>query len=827
MAAVPGIAAHRATLLVGYGRFGLDLLQHFLFTTATRGVLAFDEPAGAESSRRLRDLALLWVRDPFEMGGAGTDSVPKGSETELVRDLNDQIQRLEDTEAEAPFRELLAENARVLLDAARRAAHRENLPPGLDVIVVAHPDGREDLGRLAQLLAAGFDELKRFATPLEPAVATAGALNFIQILDFENYWHDSEPGREMRRSVYQAVEMWRQRGTEGKAGFGRIYLVDGFTGEGTRSERTRIDEIALFLEFLLFEGRRADLQWLYQLRTPGESPLAAFGIRLHERSAGLLSRLAAARFGMGWLDFLAGDHLPAGSDPEEFLQALAPFRIEALERTVALGIPPDESAATGFLGLAAELERLDVDDPEWPWRVRAAYELAAGALERQSARRIRLGMQGLLRQPPWADLPARLREAVAAALHHDRRPLPLGWVIRELESVLDEFRRKPGFGSSPVDGSPDPWAELTDSHEAYRRFLAQQLETRGFRRFLVWFSVLLGLAVAPVMAELLEDIQRPDPAAAHFLVRHADRFGHWLATHPVILASGLAGLAWGAAVTLVGPGMDHRQREARIFWNESERGRLTHRLRSLLAPDGELGARFRTSAEEELQRLAAGLGAEVVRELSRVLELLRRRQREMRWLRRQLQEFLNLYGLNPLRVREDWSRMNQETTGIRHALEQYRDFERMLRGHPPEAERFPAAQAERRPFRNWDQPYSEAFLFPLRFIDDLSRQYRDPFEQTLAQPGTGAEEQARVQELLRFFRDFGRFPPAFAWRAQHGVPQVRFYGLVPQVLGSMAAVRQELRDLGMAEGDILSGRDAARAYLLRIQLGIDPACLST
>src|SRR6185312_13897741 len=301
----------RATVLVGYGAFGLDVLRRLLASTAHRGILAWEEPRGgaAPSERSLQDLALLWVPDRTGFAGQGVDDedAREGSSFEMMRDLYRQIQQVEERETpETDFAAAISAAAEKLLSATTRAGRRDALPLGLDVIVLARPTLPEVVGSLDRMLTRGMERLANNSN-LERGVQGAEVLSFLAILDFENYWDRSEQGRRVREAVHNSVEQWRKRRQGGRPAFGRVYLVDGRTSDGIRDERHRMDEISLFLELLLFEGQRSgELQRLYHSQGSIESPVATFGVRLIERSAGLLSRLAAARFGIGWLAYLAG-----------------------------------------------------------------------------------------------------------------------------------------------------------------------------------------------------------------------------------------------------------------------------------------------------------------------------------------------------------------------------------------------------------------------------------------------------------------------------------------------------------------------------------------
>src|SRR2546423_405791 len=134
------VSPNRATILVGYGAFGLTLQRRLLSSAAPRGVLTWQEPRGtASDERRLQDLALLWVPDrkidPNDDASQGRNAL------EMMRDLHLQIGQAGDgspPDAET-FADALSEAAEQLLSVAVRTGRRDALPLGLDVIVVAQP----------------------------------------------------------------------------------------------------------------------------------------------------------------------------------------------------------------------------------------------------------------------------------------------------------------------------------------------------------------------------------------------------------------------------------------------------------------------------------------------------------------------------------------------------------------------------------------------------------------------------------------------------------------------------------------------------------------
>jgi len=831
----------RATLIVGYGAFGREVFERLLASAAPRGVLEWQEAeAGAGvGERSLRDLALLHVPDRIAVE-ATPGGAPRDAGAGLLDDLYRQIRVLEERSTpERDLTEAVTGIAERLLSATSRAGRRGALPLGLDVIVVAHPEAPEVLGVLDRMLAAAMDALANNAN-LVRAVQGAQPLSFLEVLDFENYWDGAEGGRGIRRAVASSLEQWERRRTAGRPAYGRVYLVDGRTADGIRDPRHRIDEIGLFLELLLFEGQRSgELQSLWQPAGSHESPLATFGVRLVERSAGLLSRLAGARFSVDWLEYLAGTEVSEGEPPPgELVRRLAPYHAGELEHL--LGGDELRALLAGRLGvLESELLEFWRRSPERPGAVVERYQEAAreiaGELAREAgARRATLHRERL----------DRLREEVEAGvegdLHHDRRPLPLGAVIRQLEAIAGELDRgargrdargrdargdvggdgagelaegAPEGGEEPLATARRRLGELADRFDRFRR---RRVHPERLRQWWPLWAGALAAGATPIFHRLLGDV--PPPDGTNFLLVQGYRLLQWIAD-PVALGVVLFAALWGLGSQLFQRRIEKLQERAEEFYLDPLRGRLADRLRAELAPDGALGGPLHRELEESLGDAALAVRGAVRRELRGVLERLQERRREMLWLRSEVRDFLTLHGLE---LTGDWHRLERQRrdgTGIRRSVENDRDLERMLERNPPVAERFRSTQADQRPFERWRARFCDAFLHPLPFLDRLSRSY-DPA--ALRESG-GLEEPGR--DFLDFLARSGGFDLAFSWKAQEGVPADRRYCLLPEPWRRLPGVLPRLADLRITDDRVLGGPDEARAYLLWLQTGIDRGCL--
>jgi hypothetical protein len=817
---------HRATLLVGYGHFGLATLRRFLISTATRGILNWEE--GLEQDRyerHLRDLILLYIpaasEENLQMNGAlGDQSI------ELMRDLYRQIETVNDYQQ---LPKIMEEKAKSLLNAATRAARDENLPLGLDVIILAQPAKLAVIGQLRPLLTKSLDHLHQHLPQLQRQMPGANALNFIQLLDFDNYWQQSEDKSSLREAVASEANYWKQRRDRQQPSFSRIYLVDSQTHDGVRDEKQRIDEISLFLEFLLFEGQRdGDLQFLYQPPAIDETLVATFGIRLLERSAGLLTRLAAASFGIGWLDYLASN--PVGTQDEMHdLQALMKnYEASSLAQSISTNSPAVELDSRLAL-LQEQLESIAVDSSNWLEQVQSQYEQAFKEIKNDLFRRTHDHIQTLLNQEPLSTLSKNLPEEIDRCFHHDRHPATLGAVIYELEAVIATLNQIPVFSPSvslAVTAEGTDIKRLHEQHREYLYFLKNQLDTNGVKKWWPLFSFMLSLGINTTVMEELAKCPEPDPLITSPLMTIVLSSLHYLSESRTIVMLTL-GFGFWAILAFWGQGaVAGRVLRAKNYWNDGLRSRLKDSLRKLLRSDSELNLTLKEFLAQMQKNTVTSIQREVIRELNQVLKSLLERKRELDYLHEQLTGFLTLYGIDPRNPNEAWNRMAQEASGIRYAVENYADFQRILSSNPSETARFLSMQAKRKPFKNWYERYSRSFLYPLLFIDELSQEYRDPLETELSKSGSGQQQEAVANHLKQFLQRHSNFSSAFYWQQQLGLPQDRVYCLLPPIWLNLAGIPETLTGLGITHQNRLRGDSITRAYLLRIKTGVDISCLT-
>jgi len=796
---------HHPTIIVGFGEFGRHVLYRLLTTAASRGVLAWQDsaPGAAPSERRLRDLALVHLENPFEKSAPESDLRGVGS-FELMSDLYRHVEHVEGAQALAAAIDRAASD---LLSMSTRAGNAERLRLGLDVVVVAHPGPNKEIGVLQTLLGPAFDALGTKPN-LAPAGPGAERLCFIQILDYEHYWNSAAADREAREALLGAIGHWEDRRAKRQPAFGRIYAVDGQAAGGIRDAAYRVDEIALFLEFLLFEGQRTQLQQLYQRQSDKESPVGAFGIRVFERGAGLLGRLAAARFGVEWLDYLEGSGRAEDHEAIEALRArLAPFAPAAVREHLSSEQLRSE-VLKAIDKAVPPIVATDADAAAWVAEVRAGVERAVRDVRDLAALRVSGRAQELVGD---GRARAEVRAALEAALHDAPGPVTLGAAIDAVAALHAETTPAPPRADAVEDPLAAGLAEIEAKHLAYKAFSAGQVSPERLRPWWYLLSMVVAAGAGPIIARAIGEIAEPDRADtyAHLAFEVLSVFKAPLYAGLLVLVVSLA-----ACFGVFHPALRARVRRAARFYTDPARGRLADAVRRTFAPGGEARTTIDRGVELALDDAERSIRSEVHREAARALTSLRTRAREVAWLRGQLRELLQLHGLDPGK-RAAAEAFRPPPPSVRFSASLARDFEQVLRGNPPNPARFRSAQRAVRPFSGWDGEFSELLLFPLLMLDKLSEDYVDPLERERAQPGSGPEQRARAAEILEFLGANHDLETAFLWAASDGAAAVATQRLclLPEGWHDLDGVRRRLQEHAY---DVAPGGEG-RTYLVRLE----------
>lgn len=785
------------TILVGYGPYGLRVLRRFLLDAENHGLLTWEDPPEATSPdlRRLRDLILIHVAGP-----SGDDE----SESYLAKDLYRQITRVDPDEKD--FKKTILEAKRQLLDEAARSADPSRLRLGLDVFVLAQPTTLETLGTLERILPPAMYELAGDAGLRQTAHSDA-RISFILVFDFDNYWDRSPAGKIVRAEVGNSIKRWEKNET---ASFARIYILDGHTAGGNRTEALRVEELVLLLEFLLFAGMRDDpgLRRLYQREDGTTLPLGTFGIRLIEQSQGLLKRLVAAHFALGWLGYIGGNETK--SDVRERLRAsLASFRPPNPDVS-GIRVNLQERLEAGIEQMERELAQLRPVDEDWPARFREELAVATMRLKGDLANWAGEQTQHLI-DTTLKNVSRDMEEAVTSALHHDSAPAPLGVVIQELKDLQPLLQAGAASGREPEPPEPseDPdLAAIDQIHREFRMFKQSQLNPSRLSDWWILLAVVVAAAWTPIALEAIEEIPSP-PVDASFLLASLYSFLSWM-SKPVIVAPLLL-----LAVAAAGRYGFHKGIQARIergllTFTHPDRGWIIDRIRRVLR-SGRMRASLEAYGEYVFGNLVRRLRGVVLREAHRELERLGLRRKEMEWLKSELRTYLVSYGLDPDKPVEGWARIRSRPHGYRYSADSLEDFRRLLRINPPTKDRYESTQARFKPFPDWSELYSREFLYPVVFLERLSREYEEGNAGSAGTP-------AALTEFLSALEQ--GFSCAMAWETGEGPDVVESYCVLPGKWKALPDVERHLINQRLNRQHILEGSDQFRAYIVRFQLGV-------
>ncbi len=817
------MALRHPTILVGYGAYGRHVLKGLLTSAAARGMLAWEEPAGGASTgaRRIEGLVMLWVPDHAAPGDAERDdrSTDAAGADDVLSDLFLHIEEV-GTAADAvePFREAVERARATLLDGRHHHA-RGRLRFGLDVIIVARPD-QAALGRLERMLNPAMADLANSPNLAAPPGQGAQLLNFVQIFDFDHFWDSSAPARALRSDVKKWIAHFSDAGSPT---IGRIYLMDGKAAEAEHDSRWREEEAALFLEFLLFEGLRgiADLGGFYQGSARDKRAIAAVGIRAIERSTGLLSRLAAAHFATGWLDYLATRETPppGAAGLRTLLDTCRPESLEAdLDRAAFVQIAD------------RQLQRLETELLQVPMRSRTWVD----DLDRLARRGLRVIRRALLDEArERADDIAKRRlhpvrnglvTQVTAALHDPVAAEPLAGVLREVERVEQALLEHDSTSDGPA---VEPEAPLLDDlRTVHNRYMLERLATvdvDGLRWLWPLLAVVFAAALTPALLEAIGEWYPPDPASL-LLVRRTIELLFRVAS-PVTVGLALFTVFWLVGWRLFQPRIAGRIERALDFFTNRERGRLANSLRAAFS-SGPIRLAARTQTVEVFRETAFRLRSAMRRELAEVASALRERRREMIWLRQQMSEYLRIHGVDT-DARGRLQLVPGRRAAVRTFIETDQSLDDILQANPPNNDHYREEQTRLQVFDGWREEYCDTFLYPQLLIDRISASYEatvdkkmlsgDDEERKRLADGLGAQLQATLER---------QFQTSFSWAQSsvRAVPVTETYCVLPDPWAKLPGIEQTLRNGNCQRIVHMTASD--RAYVLRLQENIDPEWLT-
>ncbi|TVQ92436.1 MAG: hypothetical protein EA400_03720 [Chromatiaceae bacterium] len=815
----------KPAILIGHGRFGRAVLRRLLRKTATRGSLAWATPAATGTdSHRLRDLALLWLpeaqeRTPTTDGDPIEPDATDGN-ADFLLDLYRQIRTVPPHPgATEPALAAAAAEAAAFLRRPEVVALRPGDQPGLDLIVLAHLEAAPAVATLDSLTRAVLRRLEQDNPGWRVAQTANRRLHCIAVLDFDNYRGSGPEAAALRRALGRSLEAWRAALTGKQPAVGRCYLLDGRAGDSHRPSSSRVGEVTLWLELLLFAGLRGDdrLKSLYEHPGGDQGIAAAFGVRLLERSTGWLSQLAAARFGAGWLPYLrGGGETGCLHPPQRLAAALAPLLAE-VQAGAASHAPLDARWRQATDALAAELAALPAPAAaDWVTRVSAGFERGARQLARE-LQRDGLACIRRLREAHLADHGKPLIAAIGADLHDQYHPVPLQAVTDTLDETITALQGQAAPAATGPAAPPRPTA-VAHAHAAFRAAEAQWIRGngRGLAGFWPLFALIGALLATPIAQDLVR--QLPLIAAADSPWQARLLAASTVLDRPLTLAPALFVLLWSSLA--LGPQRAVRRgiARARAFFLDPTRGQLAAALR--VDCDQLAGLR-----EQTRDNVRAALAVDTLAVLTRLRARLAARAAELDWLSAQLREFQRMQGL----VDPTDLIVHPPADACHRLVLAPDDLQRMMQIRPAVAAHFEAHQPDLpAPFAGWDAPYCAGLLDLFGFVGALSGRYRQAFDDAASgapgSAGTGPEWQLRRAALADLL---ARSAPAPGFRIsadQRTSTAVRF-AVLPSAWQRDDGVRELLSRHGFDSEAWRLGSDPARLYLLTVEWHLDATAL--
>ena len=785
------------SILIAFGPYGLRVLRNFLAGAATRGALLWDEEGsvGTLNERRLQTLALFWVPDRVEFRRPAGENLQAENSYELMDDLYRQIEMMEgsfDDIRQKLVAGVEGEKNR-LLDPNR---HREKATPSLDVYIIAQPHSQDMVGLVRNLMEP---TMARLAS--DPAFETAQAnrrLHFIQVFDFEDFWSPSmDPVRKsLRRMTEEGVEAVSAGGITA----GRMYLFDGNTPAGKRPAASRQQEVVLFLEFLLLEGLRdvPDARAFFERQNLGVPPVCSVGIRVIERSSGLLRRLAAAAFARGWLEYIESSE---GRDSlgSPFAELTAPFLRETLGLTVGEA-ELHKAASAEIAGIETAMLALPREDADWVESMRLVAtqrtETAILRLSQQSGIQSGAVSRGVLKR-----FRTEIDETIRAAMQERNPRITLGTILEELRLQEKQFAEdaeaaKPSREAEAIsDRAFDEAAQMQQEYVLYRSRQVQTAELK--RRWWPRLAILFALAYFPVFVQGFSSGPLSGVAPS------------WVIAPMGALLLGL--VFWKFGRHALHPLIGRIAERGRGFYTDDDRGRLTERVRRVARSAGVAG-RIENYTEGLVYGLRQYVLGAVADEFRRARSLLQERHAEVGWLRGQVGDFLLSNHV------DDRGTLPQFQEGrihsdVRFSLERTDDLEAVAQTISKRPDRYREQIGVQKLFNSWSRPYGSRFLHPLKFLDDLSLYFTDKLEVD------EHDSRRRAREIAAFLRRDARVSVCFQWFAADGLPSLAQGSLCPATWAGIPEVRSALMESGFASNTITT-QNSQRLYLYQAVLGV-------
>jgi len=779
-----------STLFIGYGLFGRNVLRHLLSSSAAKGL-----------TLQSKNLKFIWIKDVNEQ----QPNSLLNYEDNVSEVMGDLYQDIEYYDNKASFLSKINGVISALSEANSQSQ-------GLDVVVLSHPHDSSSLGTLDGILQESIKALAN-SPNFQKNVENAPNLNFISILDFEHYW--DEKGKNLREAVYQSVKTWQKRQQQTGLSFRRIYLVDGHHNGNQYDKEQRIDQISLFLEFLVFTNQRmnSNFSHFYQATSASASPVCTFGIRLMERSSERLSQLAAGYFAFRWLNFLISgrEKVDVFTDVPQVKESLKSYTPEKLNQhikeTTFKVLLKNSILKIREKILILKKENLSEDFVN---NVKTEYKIEKEQFQNKSYQQARIETEKLNKNI-LEDLPKEIIQAIDTDLHHQQYPVALNTVIQAVNELNEQLKTNTEQGLSP----PPPienFSELKQFYYQEQNFIENQVLLSPLKYWWLGFSLILALGLTYVILPLLINLSSTGPF-------YWDKIYPWVQkiNTPFGISFILGFLFLVLAKTIFHKRIYYRIQRPTFFHQHNKKGRFAYFLQKTLSPKGSLYEPLSLFSKHLIKDMRLMLRNEASLVTGRIIFQLKSRKKEIEWLMHQIKDFLQINGLS---IESD--NMQRPTfisiaSPFRYIVEKNTDFERILQQHIPNDGNFLATQSTGEPFKDWYHSCNEKFLEPLAFIDHLSRKYPDNIN--------NEQKEKLQQSFIQFIKEYGGFSPSLFLKQGKGVPIISYHSLLPETWRGIPNIDNALTGINIGSAQRTQHSGTNHAYLICTQLEIAPECL--
>ena len=838
-------AQQRANLIIGFGSFGLNVLHNLINALAPRGVLQWETQPGIGQARKLSNISFLHLINSEENQN---NQANRADQNGMMRDLYQQIETV-NSNNEA----LAASKAKDAVNRMLKSSNFDINPDqtiGLDVFIIAQPKSKEYIGILDQNLRYIMKELDN-VIPLQRG-AGSRAIQYLEILDFDEYWSSSKTATDLRETLVSSMTTWERRRERNLTRISRCFLSDSYSSS-YREEHTRIEEIVLFIEIVLFENVRSkELQNLFQTPNLSESLVATFGVRSLERGVAKMRQSAAAKFAHEWLEHLFNhkneDNLITNSKTYQLLSNLDyfdnknPSSLLSTEEFDQLIDEEIKQIRENLLNIKFENHYGE----DWPQAVIDEYRTLKDNLDQKISN---LSQHKMLqaRNEALTDLDSKLNAAIDDDLNDDNNPLTNKSMIDLVNKAVENLKDKPVPESNPNILSLFQ-KRLKSIYKLYRKTSSNLIDLTGLRIWWPLYSFLLAIFVSPILHLFIAKQYNTLPQQWQ-----TDPLITWLnqINHEFIWSLPLSIIFW-----LLFGGYIQRLFKLRLdqFYLEDWhpiQGRAASAIKEFTAESGQLRIQLISEKERQLNELRAIMRAELSHEVGKKLKKLQERHREAMWLKHQLHSFTHSHeldqkaningsrrsngingsnGSNGFNSRDHQNKLaGNSSTGVRSTLSNLEEAKEIENQFQHQMDFYVQMHRDLKPLHCWNQDYPEDFVKPLEFVNRLADTCKDPLDIEREQLVHLRDTQQKGPLESQWFNGLKNFIQKnsnqfLAFRVGANAPAPKKYALFPRQW-AVAEITNALEKIDIDKTNQFSQENTEFAYLLTVQTGIDKSTL--